>query len=27
LLWVGLMLLIALGLWKRGLKRFAAFGG
>jgi ABC-2 type transport system permease protein len=26
-LWVGLMLTIALGLWKRGLKRFAAFGG
>ncbi|QRK09174.1 ABC-2 family transporter protein [Archangium violaceum] len=26
-LWVGLMLLVAVGLWKRGLKRFAAFGG
>ncbi|WP_375767657.1 ABC-2 family transporter protein [Archangium gephyra] len=26
-LWVGLMLLFSLGLWKRGLKRFAAFGG
>ncbi|HLM48442.1 MAG TPA: ABC-2 family transporter protein [Myxococcaceae bacterium] len=26
-LWVGLMLVISLGLWKRGLKRFAAFGG
>jgi ABC-2 type transport system permease protein len=26
-LWVGLMLFISLGLWNRGLKRFAAFGG
>jgi viologen exporter family transport system permease protein len=26
-LWVGLMLVISLGLWNRGLKRFAAFGG
>ncbi|PTL83939.1 ABC-2 family transporter protein [Vitiosangium sp. GDMCC 1.1324] len=26
-LWVGLMLAISVGLWKRGLKRFAAFGG
>ncbi|QRN99305.1 ABC-2 family transporter protein [Archangium violaceum] len=26
-LWVALMLTISLGLWKRGLKRFAAYGG
>lgn len=26
-LWVGLMLMVSVGLWKRGLKRFAAFGG
>jgi ABC-2 type transport system permease protein len=26
-MWVGLMLVFSLGLWKRGLKRFAAFGG
>ncbi|HEX8819995.1 MAG TPA: ABC-2 family transporter protein [Archangium sp.] len=26
-LWVGLLLVLSVGLWKRGLKRFAAFGG
>lgn len=26
-LWVGLVLTVSIGLWKRGLKRFAAFGG
>ncbi|WNG39790.1 ABC transporter permease [Archangium violaceum] len=26
-LWVGVLLLVAVGLWKRGLKRFGAFGG
>jgi ABC-2 type transport system permease protein len=26
-LWVGLMLALTLGLWRRGLRRFSAFGG
>ena len=26
-LWVGVLLALSVGLWKRGLKRFAAFGG